>query len=253
MTMVLALDLGNSQTKLGWFDPGQLRGELHFPTGARDPAEAIADLLAQAKALPSGAAMCSVIPDAGEAWRGALRQVTGSDPLVVAGDSEIGIANRYDDPAALGPDRLVGALAARELYGAPVIVVSLGTATVVNVVSRAGEFIGGAIAPGVETSLAALAAKAARLLPVQFEVAPRAIAINTRDGMIAGAFFGVVGQVKELLARARAEMGEAAPVVLTGGRAELVAHELDNVAGVEPALTLIGLRLAWEYVASKAA
>jgi type III pantothenate kinase len=251
--MVLALDVGNSQTKLGWFEQGQLRGELHSPTGARDPAEAVADLLAQARARPSGAAMCSVVPDASEAWRSALREAAGLDPLVVAGDSEIGIANHYDDPACLGPDRLVAALAARELYGAPVIVVSLGTATVVDVVSRAGEFVGGAIAPGVETSLVALAAKAARLLPVQFEVAPRAIATNTRDAMIGGAFFGVVGQVKELLARVRSEMGEEAPVVLTGGRAELIADELDKVAGVEPALTLIGLRLAWEYVAAKAA
>jgi type III pantothenate kinase len=85
------------------------------------------------------------------------------------------------------------------------------------------------------------------LLPVRFEAAPRAIATDTRAGMIAGAFFGAVGQIRELLAGVRAEMGEDAPAVLTGGQAELVAREVENVAAVEPALTLIGLRLAWEY------
>ena len=251
MTVLLAVDVGNSQTKLGWFEGETLRGEDHFPTGSREPAQAVADLLVAAGARPQAAAMCSVVPDAVEAWRSALHHVAGAEPLVIGGESEIGIVNRYSAPASLGPDRLVGALAARELYGAPVIVVSLGTATVVDAVSRQGEFLGGAIAPGVETSAAAVAEKAARLLPVQFEVAPRAIATETQGAMIAGVFFGVVGQVKELLARVRAEMGEQAPAVLTGGRAELLAHELENVAAVEPALTLIGLRLAWERVTRK--
>jgi len=255
MTVLLAVDVGNSQTKLGWFENGKLSGQEHFPAGSRDPAEAIAALTADAGIRPAGAAlarklaasMCSVVPDATPAWRAALREACGAEPLVVAGDTDVGIVNHYADPASLGPDRLVGALAARELHGAPVIVVSLGTATVVDAVSRAGEYLGGAIAPGVETSLAALAQRAARLLPVRFEAAPRAIATDTRAGMIAGAFFGAVGQIRELLAGVRAEMGEDAPAVLTGGQAELVAREVENVAAVEPALTLIGLRLAWEY------
>jgi type III pantothenate kinase len=271
MTVLLAVDVGNSQTKLGWFENGKLSGQEHFPAGSRDPAEAIAALTADAgirrlgptgrrggRARPShlkgavparklAASMCSVVPDATPAWRAALREACGAEPLVVAGDTDIGMVNHYADPASLGPDRLVGALAARELHGAPVIVVSLGTATVVDAVSRAGEYLGGAIAPGVETSLAALAQRAARLLPVRFEAAPRAIATDTRAGMIAGAFFGAVGQIRELLAGVRAEMGEDAPAVLTGGRAELVAREVENVAAVEPALTLLGLRLAWEY------
>jgi len=243
MTVLLAVDVGNSQTKLGWFEDGNLGGQEHLPTGSRDPAQVIAEAPKAAHAV-----MCSVVPGAVAPWRNALREATGHDPFVVNGDTAVGIVNHYADPASLGPDRLVGALAARELHGAPVIVVSLGTATVVDAVSRAGEYLGGAIAPGVETSLAALAERAARLLPVRFETAPRVIATDTRAGMIAGAFFGAVGQIRELLARVRAEMGEDAPAVLTGGRAELVAREIDNVVAVEPALTLIGLRLAWEHV-----
>jgi type III pantothenate kinase len=250
------VDVGNSQTKLGWFEDGQLHGPIGLPSGGAPPAvgcadAAIADLVARLPQPPSGAVMCCVVPQAIEHWRQALRGAVGADALVVSGDSDIGIRNGYRDPAALGPDRLVGALAAREIYGAPVIVVSLGTATVIGVVSPAGEFIGGAIAPGVDASLAALAQQAARLAPVTFARAPKAIATDTRGGMIAGAYFGTVGQVKELLARARAEIGQDVPAVLTGGYAELVAPELSNVAGIEPALNLIGLRLAWEYVHSQ--
>ena len=247
MTFVLAVDVGNSQTKLGWFEQEQLREQRDFPTGSIRPADALAGLVPSAPPHAIGAAMCSVVPNLTDEWRRALRATSGSDPLVVTGETDVGMANHYEDPASLGPDRLVGALAARELYGAPVIVVSLGSATVVNAVSRAGEFLGGAIAPGVETSLAALSEKAARLLPVEFEEAPAAIARNTRDAMVAGAYFGAVGQVRELLAQVRAEMGEEAPAVVTGGRATLVARRLDNIVAVEPALNLIGLRLAWEY------
>ena len=248
MTVLLAVDVGNSQTKLGWFDDEHLGRESHFATGSRPAGESVAEFLSQAKVRPAGAAMCSVVPTMTDEWRAALRSALGAEPLVVHGDSDIGIRNRYTEPQSLGPDRLVGALAARELYGAPVVVVSVGTATVVNAVSRDGEFLGGAIAPGIEASLAALTEKAARLFPVEPEAAPRAIATDTRGGMIAGAFFGAVGQVKELLARMRAEMGEDVPAVLTGGWAELVARELSNVTAVEPALTLIGLRLAWDHV-----
>jgi type III pantothenate kinase len=249
---LLTVDIGNSETKLGWF---ARRGKAclaptraqHFPTGSRTPGEAVARLLGRGKRRPDGAAMCSVVPAAIRAWRAALRDACEADPLVISGDSDIGIVNHYGEPARLGPDRLVAALAARELYGTPVIIISVGTATVVDAVSRAGEFLGGAIAPGVEASLAALAQRAARLRAVPLERAPCALATNTRAGMIAGAYFGALGQVKELLARARAEMGEQAPAVLTGGHAELVAHDLDGVAGIESALTLVGLRLAWEY------
>jgi type III pantothenate kinase len=250
MTVLLAVDVGNSQTKVGWFEDQQLRGESHFATGSRSTGQALAGFLSQGDTHPTAAAMCSVVPTMTDEWRAALRALLGAEPLVVNGDSDIGIRNRYTEPQSLGPDRLVGALAARELHGAPVIAVSLGTATVVNVVSRVGEFIGGAIAPGIEASLAALTEKAARLLPVELEVAPRAIATDTRGAMIAGAFFGAVGQIKELLTRVRREMGEPAPAVLTGGWAELVAPELSNVAAVEPTLTLIGLRLAWEHTRS---
>jgi type III pantothenate kinase len=250
MRVLLAVDVGNSQTKLGWFEDEYLRRQTQLATGSRPASAAVSEFLPKAVARPAAAVMSSVAPAITDEWRTALRSAVDAEPLVVQGDSEIGIRNHYVAPQSLGPDRLVGALAARELYGAPVIAVSLGTATVVNVVSRQGEFLGGAIAPGLEASLAALTEKAARLFPVEFEVAPRAIATDTRGAMIAGAFFGAVGQVKELLARSRGEMGEDAPAVLTGGWAELVAPELSNIAGVEPALTLIGLRLAWEHVSN---
>jgi len=248
MRVLLAVDVGNSQTKLGWFEDEHLRRETQLATGSRPASATVSGFLSQASGRPTAAVMCSVVPAMTEEWRAALGSALGAEPLVVQGDSEIGIRNRYTEPQSLGPDRLVGALAARELYGAPVIAVSLGTATVVNAVSRDGEFLGGAIAPGLEASLAALTETAARLLPVQVEVAPCVIATDTRGAMIAGAFFGAVGQVKELLARMRAEMGEDVPAVLTGGWAELVARDLSNVTAVEPALTLIGLRLAWDHV-----
>jgi type III pantothenate kinase len=181
------------------------------------------------------------------------RRTVGHEPLIVGPGTRTGMDVRYDPPAALGGDRLVDAVAAREHYGAPVVVVDFGTATSFNVVDRSGAFVGGAIAPGVGLAAEALAEAGARLrridLPQSADVP--VVGRNTAQSMRAGVLYGCAGLVTGLLARFDAELGPGAdgaevPVVATGGMAGLVAPLVDRIGAVEPNLTLEGLRIVAE-------
>jgi type III pantothenate kinase len=167
--------------------------------------------------------------------------------LVLGPGSRTGIPIRYDDPREVGPDRIANAVAARERYGAPSIVVDFGTSTNFDVVSPAGEYVGGVIAPGIEISMDALFARAARLVKVDFVAPETAIGKTTESALRSGLVYGFAGQVDGIVRRIRAELGdEAAPVVATGGLAELIAPHASTVEHVDPFLTLQGLRLVWE-------
>ena len=154
---------------------------------------------------------------------------------------------RYENPRALGADRLVGALAAKEKYGAPVIVVDFGTATTFNAVNRAGEFAGGAIAPGVNLAADALARGTAQLPRIDLAIPPQVIATNTVQAIQSGVLFGYVALVEGMIGRLRVELSEPnARVVATGGRAPLIAPNVDGIDTVEPNLILDGLHVLYE-------
>ena len=168
-------------------------------------------------------------------------------PLLVLGPGvRTGMPIRYDDPREVGPDRIANAVGARDRYGPPCIVVDFGTSTNFDVVSAEGEYVGGVLAPGIEISMDALFARAARLFRVDFTEPPSVIGKTTAAGLQSGLVYGFTGQVDEIVRRIRGELAAEAPAIATGGLAELVAPHSATIERVDPWLTLTGLRLVWE-------
>ena len=156
-----------------------------------------------------------------------------------------GIPIRYDDPREVGPDRIVNAVAANERYGAPCIVVDFGTSTNFDIVSPDGEYLGGVLAPGIEVSMDALFARAARLVKVDFVAPPTVIGKTTVGGLQSGLVYGFAGQVDGIVGKIREELGVEAQTVATGGLAELIAPHARTLDRIDPHLTLEGLRIVW--------
>jgi type III pantothenate kinase len=248
MTSLLAVDAGNSTTKVGWFKGTALKFHLVFPTASSSQVRiqavldnAIGRIRKRGDPLPE-IAVCSVVPAATRAWVKAARRAR-TRALVIRGETPAPIGNAYRQRKNLGPDRLATAVAAAALHR-PVIAVNFGTATTVDAVSADGRFLGGAICLGIGMALESLS-RATALLP---GVAPRKpsgpIGRNTRACLLAGAYHGTIGQVNEIVKRQRVVLGDA-PVVVTGGHARLVAREIVGCIAVRPRLTLEGIRLIW--------
>lgn len=202
----------------------------------------------EARSVPpaDALALCSVVPPAEEAWRKWAEQ-NGLDLFAIRGDTPAPLTNRYAQPAQLGPDRLCAAVGAVARLGAPVIVVSLGTATVVDAVSAERELLGGAIAAGVGTGLSALHEKTAALPSVTPRTPVGIIGLNTEDGLRAGAVLGTAALAEGLVARMRDVIGPA-PVALTSGNAALIAPHLRGEDwSVYPTLLMEGAGLIWEF------
>jgi type III pantothenate kinase len=153
---------------------------------------------------------------------------------------------RYDDPREVGPDRVVNAVAARDRYGSPCIAVDFGTSTNFDVVSAEGEYVGGVLAPGIEISMDALFARAARLMRIDFSEPPAVIGKTTVHSLQSGLVYGFAGQVDRIVEEIRGELGSAAVTVATGGLAELIVPHTRTIERVDPDLTLEGLRLLWD-------
>jgi type III pantothenate kinase len=190
--------------------------------------------------------MCSVVPPLTTTFVDLSQRYFHVTPLVVGAGVKTGVRIRMDNPREVGADRVVDAAAAHHLYGGPVIVVDLGTATTFGIVSKEGDYIGGVISTGIATAAEALVTRTAQLPRVELTRPKCVIGANTVAAMQSGIIFGYVGLVEGMVARIQDELGQKAAVVATGGYAELIANETAVIDKVNPDLTLIGLRLIYE-------
>ena len=251
--MLLCIDIGNTNIKLGLFDRDKDRAHWRIATDrarlADEYAMLLLDLFAASQIQTrdvTGVAISSVVPPMTPVFADLSKNYLKQTPVVVGPGIKTGMSICTDQPSEVGADLIVNAVAARELYGAPVIVIGFGTATTFSAVSAQGDFVGVAIAPGVETGAEVLFRFAAKLPQVELTRPPHAIGKNTVHSMQAGLVFGFAGLVEGVIKRMRAELGGKARVVATGGLAQLIAAETDIIEVVEPNLTLLGLRLIYE-------
>jgi type III pantothenate kinase len=247
--MLLCIDIGNTNIKLGLFEGDKIRAHWRIATERTRLADEYAMLLLDlfrteqiAVNAVTGVALSSVVPTLTPEFIELSRRYLKQMPLVVGPGVKTGMNIRTDHPAEVGADLIVNAVAARALYGSPVIVIAFGTATAFSAVAASGDFVGVAIAPGVATSAEALFRFAAKLPQVELARPPHAIGKNTVHSMQAGLVFGYAGLVEGIVKRMRAELGGTARVVATGGLASLIAAETEIIEHVEPNLTLLGLR-----------
>ena len=250
--MLLAIDIGNTNIILGMFKDKELCATWRIATGIHRMADEYAVILLsllrqQGLDAPdvTKVALCSVVPPLTAVFEELCQQYCHVSPLVVRAGVKTGVRIRMDNPAEVGADRIVDAAAAHHLYGGPVIIVDLGTATTFDTVSREGDYLGGAIAPGLSTAAESLFTRAAMLPRVELTRPERAIGTSTIAAMQSGLVFGYVGLIEGIIARIQQELGEKARVVATGGYAELIAKETSVIDVVNTDLTLIGLRLIY--------
>jgi type III pantothenate kinase len=249
--MLLCIDVGNTQTVLATFDGEKLAHSWRIKTDSRATADELAltlrGLLAGEAVQITGVSACSTVPAVLHELRVMFTKYYADVPVVVVEPGiRTGVPLAYNNPREVGTDRVMNTLAAFSLYGGPAIVVDFGTSTSFDVVGQRGDFLGGALAPGIEISVDALAARAAQLVKVELTRPPRAIGKNTVEAMQSGILYGFAGQVDGIVRRIVAELGDARAVIATGGLAPLVLGECQTVTHHEPHLTLIGLRLVWE-------
>lgn len=252
--MLLAIDVGNTNVTLGVFEGERLLGTWRLASDRERLADEYSVLvlsLLSAGGIEARSVKKAVITSGVPALTAVLEEMCRRcfhvQPLRVGTGIRTGLRILYEDPREVGPDRIVDAVAALRLHNPPLIVVDLGTATVFDAVSRQGDYLGGAIAPGIGLSTEALVQRATMLRRVELETAPRhAIGTNTAMAMQSGIIFGYVDLVEGMVARFKREIGEDAWVVATGGWAQTIARETKVFDRLDPDLTLTGLRLLYE-------
>ena len=252
---LLAADIGNSHTVLGLLHDGSVLDHWRVATDERrtpdEWAVLIRGLLAESSVADpiSGIAVCATVPSVLYAWRDMLaRHFVDVPAVIVEAGVKTGLPVLTDNPREVGADRIVNALAAARLYGGPAIVVDLGTATTFDVVSPKGEYVGGAISPGIDISLEALGRRGAQLRKVELQRPRTVIAKNTIEAVQSGMVFGFAAQIDGLVSRMIAELGvdvEDVSVIATGGLAPVVLNECESITTYEPWLTLFGLEMVF--------
>ncbi len=251
--MLLAIDVGNTNITLGLYEGVHLGPRWRLATDhERMPDEfglQFVGLISHVGYQPkdiSGACLASVVPPLTGKIVEACRRYLGVDPLVVDAGVKTGVRVRYEDPRAVGADRIVDAAAVKELYGCPACVVDFGTATTFDAISAEGDYLGGAISPGIGIAAEALFHRTAKLPRVDLQRPPNVIGRNTVHAMQSGLLFGYVALVEGMVARFRGELGPQMRVIATGGLAEVVAQETEVIEIIAPWLTLDGLRIIWD-------
>jgi len=257
--MLLTIDVGNTNSVLCVFDGEVVVEHWRIATDPVRTADELAvtlrGLLSQSPLLArtklDGIALCSTVPSVLHEMREMLTRYYEDVPaLIVEPGVKTGVSVRMDNPKEVGTDRIMNTVAAVHLYGGPAIVVDFGTSTNFDAVSARGEFVGGALAPGIEISVDALSRRAAQLLKVELTRPGRVIGKNTVEALQSGIIFGFAGQIEGIARRMAAELSPSDPkavtVIATGGLAPLVIDEVEVIDAYEPWLTLIGLRLVWE-------
>jgi type III pantothenate kinase len=251
--MLLAIDIGNTNLTLGLYDSNNMAAHWRLATDyARMPDEyglQFQGLLQNAKHTVkdvTGICLASVVPQITGRVTQACREYLDLEPFVVDVGIKTGIKVRYDDPKAVGADRIADAVAVMYLYGGPACVIDFGTATTFNAITKDGEYLGGAITAGITLATEALFTHAAKLPRIDLQRPPSIIGRNTVHAMQAGLLFGYVSMVEGMVERFRKELGPGMKVIATGGQAEIVAQETDVIQIIAPWLTLDGLRLLWD-------
>ncbi len=251
--MLLAIDIGNTNITLGLFQGDQLGPCWRIRTIHEKMPDEYGVLLEQLfnhrghqPQQVSAVAVASVVPPLTQVFAEVCREYLGMSPLVVDAGVRTGVRIRVDNPREVGADRVVDAAAVRALYGGPACVVDFGTATTFDAVSTEGDYLGGAIAPGIGIAAQALFERTAKLPRVELARPPAVIGRNTSHSMQSGLIYGYVGLVEGMVARFRKELGPTMKVIATGGLAPVIAAETDVIDIVDPWLTLLGLRLIWE-------
>jgi type III pantothenate kinase len=252
MRPILLFDIGNQHINLGVFEGENLRASWRITTrveGTRDEyAVLLKNLLRQtgAEFAFEGGAIASSVPPIISTFQSLCQHQFNFAPLVVGPGVKTGVRIRTDNPREVGADRIVAALAAFRKYGGPLIIIDFGTGTTYDAISAAGDYLGGAIAPGIGIAADALFEHAARLQRVELKAPPSVIGRNTVESVQAGILFGYVAQVEGMVARLRRELGAEAKVVATGGYARLIAAHTQAIQEVDDRLMLEGLRLIHE-------
>jgi type III pantothenate kinase len=250
--MLLAIDIGNTNVTIGVFAGDRLHATWRIATVHDRMPDEYGILLVQLiehrsmrQGDISGVAIASVVPTLTSVFRQVSRDYLALDPLVVDAGVRTGVRIRYENPKEVGADRVVDCAAVQAKYGGPACVVDFGTATTFDAISLEGDYLGGAIAPGIGIAAEALFARASKLYRVEIAAPPRAIGTNTGLAMQSGIFFGYVALVEGLVARFRRELGDDMKVIATGGLADAVARETSVIQYVDPWLTLEGLRIIY--------
>ncbi|MEA2272306.1 MAG: type pantothenate kinase [Solirubrobacteraceae bacterium] len=251
--MLIAIDVGNTQTHLGMFRGEELAEHFRFATSRTTTSDELAIRIAALLRLRGmtmdevdGAVVGSVVPQQDQEWTSLNQRYLHGRLLMVSPGIKLGMPIRTDNPREVGADRLMNAVAAYERIGGACIVVDFGTSINYDVVSADGEYLGGAIAPGVQISMDALTARAARLVKVEIEAPEAAIGRSTQAALRSGIVYGFAGQVDGIVSRIREELGVEATAIATGGLATAIAPFCDELDEVDDLLTLTGLRLVWE-------
>jgi type III pantothenate kinase len=248
--MILLFDIGNTHTHIGLANGRRVLKQMDIPTrdwfGGKAKARVVK--FVGAKKI-NGAALCSVVPRATPLVRKTVRTLWKLSALELTPKTLRGVGIDYPKPNSIGPDRLANAVAARQFFGAPVVVVDFGTAVTFDVVDSKGNYVGGIIAPGLAAMTDYLHEKTALLPKIKIREVNSAIGKSTEHAMLIGAVQGYRGLVRELIGELKRELrAKKLPVVATGGYAKLIAAKLPEISAVEPSLTLEGLRLLWQAV-----
>ena len=250
--MLLTVDVGNTHTTAGLFMGDEMIARWSVTTRLSDTVDEVHQTLNNQVQLTgrtldciTDVAFACVVPALSPVWNAVALRVCGKEPVVVGPGTKSGMPMRYDNPAEIGADRVADAVAAVHMYGAPAVVVDLGTATNIEVIDKDGNFRGGIIAPGLATGARALTSSAARLFQVDLSMPSHVIGTNTADAMRSGVMLGEVARIEGLVARIFDELGYTAPVIATGGLGRYIAQSSNVITACEPNLTLWGLHLIY--------